>query len=145
MPVCKESELTIDKIIYNPPVATIVFWNDGTKTISKCEVGDVYSPELGFALCVLKKKYGSKKVHTMLDKYVYDVVNSENADEWGRVVWDRRDKKSCKEPQESKAPIYIKVHNNDIAFKVGDDKHDTYLADLLDMIADVLFGEGSDK
>ena len=51
--------LTIKKIMYKPP-ATIVFWNDGTKTVSVCEKGDTYNKELGFALCVLKKKYGNK-------------------------------------------------------------------------------------
>ena len=60
--------LTIKKIMYKPP-ATIVFWNDGTKTVAVCEKGDVYNKELGFALCVLKKKYGNKTVHDMLDKY----------------------------------------------------------------------------
>ena len=51
--------LTIKKIMYKPP-ATIVFWNDGTKTVSICERGDAYNKELGFALCVLKKKYGKR-------------------------------------------------------------------------------------
>ena len=38
--------LTIKKIMYKPP-ATIVFWNDGTKTVSVCEKGDVYNTESG--------------------------------------------------------------------------------------------------
>ena len=46
--------------MYKPP-ATIVFWNDGTKTVSVSEKGDTYNKELGFALCVLKKKYDNKK------------------------------------------------------------------------------------
>ena len=65
--------LTIKKIMYKPP-ATIVFWNDDTKTVAVCEKGDVYNRELGFALCVLKKKYGNKKVHDMLDKYVHSAT-----------------------------------------------------------------------
>ena len=42
--------LIIKKIMYKPP-ATIVFWNDGTKTVAVCEKGDAYNKELGFALC----------------------------------------------------------------------------------------------
>ena len=77
--------LTIKKIMYKPP-ATIVFWNDGTKTVAVCEKGDVYNKELGFALCVLKKKYGNKKVHDMLDKYVHKATKYSKSD--GAMVWE---------------------------------------------------------
>ena len=77
--------LTIKKIMYKPP-ATIVFWNDGTKTVAVCEKGDVYNKELGFALCVLKKKYGNKKVHDMLDKYVHKATKYSKND--GAMVWE---------------------------------------------------------
>ena len=77
--------LTIKKIMYKPP-ATIVFWNDGTKTVAVCEKGDTYNRELGFALCVLKKKYGNKKVHDMLDKYVHKVNKYSKND--GAMVWE---------------------------------------------------------
>lgn len=85
--------LIIKKIMYKPP-ATIVFWNDGTKTVAVCEKGDTYNKELGFALCVLKKKYGNKKVHDMLDKYVHKV--SEYSKNDGAIVWES-------EPAEKKA------------------------------------------
>ena len=71
--------------MYKPP-ATIVFWNDGTKTVAVCEKGDVYNKELGFALCVLKKKYGNKKVHDMLDKYVHKATKYSKND--GAMVWE---------------------------------------------------------
>lgn len=77
--------LTIKKIMYKPP-ATIVFWNDGTKTVAVCEKGDAYNRELGFALCVLKKKYGNKKVHDMLDKYVHKAIEYSKDD--GAMVWE---------------------------------------------------------
>ena len=86
--------LTIKKIMYKPP-ATIIFWNDGTKTVAVCEKGDVYNRELGFALCVLKKKYGNKKVHDMLDKYVHSVSTYSKND--GVMVWE--DKPKEKEPK----------------------------------------------
>ena len=47
-------EVYIKQVIYQNP-ATIVFWNDGTKTVSKCHKGDEYSPEAGLVLCILKK------------------------------------------------------------------------------------------
>lgn len=85
--------LTIERIIYNPP-ATIVFWNDGTKTIAKCEYGDIYTKEMGFMLCVLKKKYGNKTFHDMLHKYVYDVPDVPNKD--GMIVWSKEEEKKRK-------------------------------------------------
>ena len=47
----------IKEIIYNSP-ATIVFWSDGTKTVSKCNTGDRYSRETGLAICCMKKIFG---------------------------------------------------------------------------------------
>lgn len=77
--------LTIKKIMYKPP-ATIVFWNDGTKTVSVCEDGDEYNKELGFALCVLKKKYGNKTVHEMLERYVHNATQKDNKS--NSIVWE---------------------------------------------------------
>ena len=88
--------LTIEKIMYKPP-ATIVFWNDNTKTVAVCEKGDAYNKELGFALCVLKKKYGNKTVHDMLDKYVHSANEYSKSD--GAMVWE--DKPKEKEPKKS--------------------------------------------
>lgn len=45
-----------DKLILNPP-ATIIIWNDGTKTVVKCTVDELYNPEKGVALCFLKKEH----------------------------------------------------------------------------------------
>lgn len=59
----------IKKVIYNKP-ATIVFWSDNTKTISKCGEGDNYNPEMGLALAVMKKlvsnEFVSKTLHDWL-------------------------------------------------------------------------------
>ena len=45
-------------IFHNP--ATIVYWNDGTKTVVKCGEDDIYDKEKGLALCYMKKYYGNK-------------------------------------------------------------------------------------
>lgn len=94
--------LTIKKIMYKPP-ATIVFWNDGTKTVAVCEKGDVYNRELGFALCVLKKKYGNKKVHDMFDKYVHSVSTYSKND--GAMVWE--DKPKEKKPNGGRKRVRV--------------------------------------
>lgn len=51
----------IKDVIFNNP-ATIVFWKDGTKTVVKCQTdkGDIYNPELGLAMCIIKKMCGNK-------------------------------------------------------------------------------------
>jgi hypothetical protein len=52
---------TIKDVIFNDP-ATIVLWKDVTKTVVKCqkETGDTYNPELGLAMCIIKKCCGNK-------------------------------------------------------------------------------------
>ena len=49
----------ISKVIFNYP-ATIVNWDDGSKTVVKCQPGDIYSKETGLALCIAKKYFGNK-------------------------------------------------------------------------------------
>lgn len=43
----------IKKVIFNDP-CTIVFWNDGTKTVVKCGEDDVFDPEKGLAMAISK-------------------------------------------------------------------------------------------
>lgn len=49
----------VKKVIFNDP-ATIVYWKDGTKTVVKCQDGDVFDSEKGFAMAFLKKSLGNK-------------------------------------------------------------------------------------
>lgn len=51
--------LTIKNVIFNDP-ATIVFWQDGTKTVVKCQDGDKFDPEKGLAMAITKKVYGNQ-------------------------------------------------------------------------------------
>ena len=55
----KEKKLEPEKIIYNDRT-TIVFWNDGTRTQSTASLNEITDPEVGFAMCLLKKLYGKK-------------------------------------------------------------------------------------
>lgn len=45
-------------VIFNGP-ATIVFWNDGTKTVVKCE-GEAFDKEKGLAMAIAKRVIGDK-------------------------------------------------------------------------------------
>lgn len=44
----------IKDVIFNNP-ATIIFWEDGDKTVAKCKEGETYSPEVGVMVCYFKK------------------------------------------------------------------------------------------
>lgn len=53
----------VKKIRYNGP-ATIVFWEDNTKTVVKVQPGEIcYDPDKAFAMAVCKKLFGNKFNH----------------------------------------------------------------------------------
>ena len=49
----------IKNVIFNEP-ATIVFWEDGSKTVVKCQDGDFYDPAKGLAMAISKKALGNQ-------------------------------------------------------------------------------------
>ena len=51
-------DISIKNVIFNDP-ATIVFWNDGTKTIVKAE-NEPFDPEKGLAMAISKKVLGNQ-------------------------------------------------------------------------------------
>lgn len=48
----------ITNVIFNRP-ATIVFWNDGTKTVVKSQ-DEAFDKEKGLAMAIAKKHFGNK-------------------------------------------------------------------------------------
>jgi hypothetical protein len=62
------------KVIYNPP-ATIVIWNDDTKTIVKTTDGEKFDPERGFLQAYyekhngITKTQGNKILHELREQY----------------------------------------------------------------------------
>lgn len=54
----KRTEVKMKRVIYHAP-ATIVYWEDGTRTVVKCDKEDEYNPMLGLALCYMKKALGN--------------------------------------------------------------------------------------
>ena len=72
----------IKNVKFNGP-ATIVFWEDGTKTIVKCQDGDDYSKEVGLAMCIVKKVFGNtSKYNDIFKKWCpsYDIDINANDD-----------------------------------------------------------------
>lgn len=64
--------LKVKRIIFNPP-ATVVIWEDGTKTVVKCAEDDDFDPETGVSMCYMKKIYGSRHAFSkMVEKYITD-------------------------------------------------------------------------
>lgn len=55
----RKIDMRIKKVIFNDP-ATVVLWEDGTKTIVKSSEGDVYDPEKGLAMAIAKKALGNE-------------------------------------------------------------------------------------
>lgn len=49
----------IKEVIFNDP-ATIIFWTDDTKTVVKCQEGDIFDPEKGLTMAIAKKVYSNK-------------------------------------------------------------------------------------
>ena len=47
----------IDRVIFNDP-ATIILWKDGSKTVVNRSDDDIWDPEKGFCMAVIKKLYG---------------------------------------------------------------------------------------
>ena len=118
--------LTVKKVIYNPP-ATIILWSDGSKTMAKCDGEDKYSKEVGFMLCVLKKKYGNRAVKNMFDRYVY---NTPEANYKGAVVIE--EKPCFRKPKVHKKRIQVERPSYCVKFVDEDwDRWDT-LANVLE-------------
>ena len=64
-------ESWIDRVIINKP-ATIIIWKDGTKTVVKCTENDIFDPEKGIAMCIVKKLFDDKstRVSKFMDKWI---------------------------------------------------------------------------
>lgn len=66
------TRFSIEKVIFNDP-ATIIYWNDGTKTVVKCQPGDTFEKEKGFMLAVMKKVCGNNGAYNeLIKRWCYD-------------------------------------------------------------------------
>lgn len=59
----------IKKVIFNNP-ATIVYWEDGSKTVVKAH-DEPFDPEKGLAMAIAKRAYGNKgNFNNIFKKYI---------------------------------------------------------------------------
>ena len=59
----------IRRIVFSGP-ATIVFWEDGTKTVVKCMEGEKFERYAGFAAACMKKMFGStSRAKSVMEDY----------------------------------------------------------------------------
>ena len=85
------TDLKIKKVIFNDP-ATIVFWNDGTKTVVKCQENDTFDHEKGLAMCIAKRFIGLKDFYKAFnpafDKWLENLTVSEESifERWNKAI-----------------------------------------------------------
>lgn len=58
----------IEKVTFSDP-ATVVFWRDGEKTVSKAKNGDKFSKETGLAMAILRRLCGNRNYNKVFEKY----------------------------------------------------------------------------
>ena len=71
-----DPNLDIDRVIVNGP-ATVVFWNDGTKTVVKCAEDETWDDEKAIAMAVLKRLYGNKGAYFDLIRKGVEKLNED--------------------------------------------------------------------
>lgn len=68
--------LYIKRVIINEP-ATIIIWFDGSKTVVKCGKNEIFDPEKGIAMAILKKVFGnSTKLNKFMNKWTSQYYNN---------------------------------------------------------------------
>lgn len=60
----------IKDVMFNPP-ATIVWFEDGSKTTAVAGHGDKYDKEVGLSVCMLKRVLGNQRYREIMDKWCY--------------------------------------------------------------------------
>lgn len=66
----------IDRVIFHNP-ATVVYWNDGTKTVVKCQPGDTFSTETGLMAAMLKRFLGNDNTYNKVINRWLDSASAE--------------------------------------------------------------------
>ena len=90
----------IKQVIFNDP-CTIVFWNDGTKTVVKCGEDEVFDPEKGLAMAISKYFFDNKGYfNDVFKKFVQE--EKDEFDELPKSLKETIDKAIHKDPEPSK-------------------------------------------
>lgn len=106
----------VEYIIFNDP-ATIVFWDDGTKTVVKVMEGEKFEKYAGFAMACMKKMFGS----TSRAKAIMAECDEDN---WKSLVEEQKDKKQKKKNQPSSLDEIIRACSDALRAIILPDKED---------------------
>ena len=68
-------QVYIKKIIYNKP-AVIVFWSDDIKTRCTCHKDDIFNPEFGLTLCVMKRFMSNEQLSMLYKDWCIEDANT---------------------------------------------------------------------
>lgn len=63
------------KLIVNGP-ATVILWDDGTKTVAKCSTDEPFDPEKGVAIAIAKRFVSGNQLHRMLDDARFQLADN---------------------------------------------------------------------
>ena len=83
----EKDKFKISKVISRDP-ATIVFWEDGTKTVVKCQEGDTYDLEKGILYAVLRKVYGEGRNYTDILNVIDESCENYNHRKANEAFWN---------------------------------------------------------
>lgn len=82
-----KTTMGIKNVIFHDP-ATIVYWMDGSKTVVKCQPGDIFDPEKGLAMTIAKRVYGDNgRYCELFKKWIPDSDEKIKLD-WGSEFSD---------------------------------------------------------
>ena len=68
-------QVYIKKVIYNKP-AVIVFWSDDIKTRCTCHEDDIFNPEFGLTLCVMKRFMSNEQLSMLYKDWCIEDVDT---------------------------------------------------------------------
>lgn len=66
----------IKEVLFNDPT-TIVWFEDGSKSVAIAGHGDKYDRETGLATCLIKRVLGNKRYRYIMDVYCYPKTDKE--------------------------------------------------------------------
>lgn len=77
----RKEPIYIENVVFNYP-ATIVFWSDHTKSVVKCQDDEVYDPEKGLAMAIVKKLTGNKGSYYNIFKSWVPDAHIDDSKDW---------------------------------------------------------------
>lgn len=81
--IAEASKLNVEKVIFNNN-ATIVYFNDNTKTVVKRQEGDVWSKEVGLMAAFSKKLFGNDNTfNKIVNRYCSEYYNDNEDIQYG--------------------------------------------------------------